>query len=88
MSYWPDSSGRVEIGRHRGGEGREIGAEIGDGADPKAEDLAVLVECHLGMGDVVAAVRVGQEGLGAIRRPLHRAASTFFAAQTQTVSSA
>ena len=56
----------VEIGRHRRGEGREIGAEIGGGVNPKAKDPAVLVGRHLRMGDVVAAMRVGQEGFRAI----------------------
>ena len=31
-----------------------------------ASDLAVGVERHLGMGDVVAAMRVGEERLGAV----------------------
>ena len=64
--------GRVEIGRHRRREGRHVGAEIGDGLRAQAGDLAFGVERHLGMGDVVAAVRVGEEGFGAIRIPLHR----------------
>ena len=38
------------------------------------QDLAVLVERKLGMGDVVAAMRVGQEDFRTIRRPLHRPA--------------
>ena len=36
------------------------------------QDLAVLVERELGMRDVVAAMRVGHEGFGTLRRPLHR----------------
>jgi hypothetical protein len=40
----------------------------------EAEDLAVLVHGHLGLRDVVAAMGVGQEGLGAVRGPLHGAA--------------
>ena len=40
---------------------------------PEADDLAVLVGRHLRMGDVIAAMRVGQEGFRAIRGPLHRA---------------
>ena len=65
---------RVEVGRHGRREGRHVGAEIGDGVHPQAGDLAVLVDGELGMGDVVAAMRVGQEGLGAVARPLDRPA--------------
>ena len=49
----------IEIGRHRRGEGRQIGAEIGDGVNPKSQDLAALVGRHLRMGNVIAAMRVG-----------------------------
>ena len=65
---------RVEIGRHRRREGRHIGAEIGDGLDLEPGDLAVIAERHLGVGDMVAAMRVGQERLGAVAGPFHRAA--------------
>ena len=64
---------RVEIGRHRGGEQRHIGAEIGVGLHPQRGDLVVLVERHLGLGQVIAAMGVGEEGLGAVAGPLHRA---------------
>ena len=37
-------------------------------------DLAVVAERHLGVGDVIAAVRVGEERLGAVAGPFHRAA--------------
>ena len=62
---------RVEIGRHRRREQRHVGAEIGVGLHPQADDLVVLVERHLGMGDMVAAMRVGEEGLGAVAGPFH-----------------
>ncbi len=62
----------VEIGRHRRGEGREIGAHVGRRVDPEAEDLALVVGRELGMRDVIAAVRVRQERLAAVARPLHR----------------
>ena len=64
---------RVQIGRHRRRKSRHVGAEIGDRPCPQAEDLAVAVERHFGVGDVVAAVRVGDERLGALRDPFHRA---------------
>ena len=65
---------RVEIGRDRRREGRHVGAEIGDGLDLERGDLAVVVERHFGVGDVVAAVRVGQERLRAVAGPFHRPA--------------
>ena len=42
--------------------------------DPQRQELAVLVERQLGMGHVVAAMRVGDEALGALGRPLDRPA--------------
>ena len=65
---------RVEIGRHRRREQRHIGAEIGVGLDPKPQDLVVLVERHLRLRDMVAAVGVGKEGFGTVAGPFHRAA--------------
>ena len=41
--------------------------------DAQADDLAVGVEREFGVGDVVAAVRVGQERLGAVGGPFDRA---------------
>src|SRR3546814_10730651 len=52
---------RVEIGRYRGGEGREVGAEIGCRADPEAQEFAVLVQRQLHMAEMVAAMGVGEE---------------------------
>ena len=63
---------RVEIGRHRRGEGRKIAAEIGDRVHAQAGDLAVRVDRQLGVRDMVAAMRVGEEGLGAVGGPFHR----------------
>ena len=37
-----------------------------------AENLAVGVEGHFGVGDVIAPVRVDEERLGAVRHPFHR----------------
>ena len=65
----------VEIGRHRRREGRHIGAEIGDGLGAQSQDLAVGVERQFRMGDVIAAMRVGEEGFRALRRPFHRPAA-------------
>ena len=65
---------RVEIGRHRRREGRQVGPEIGDRVHPEAQHLAVGVDREFRMGDVVAAMRVAEERLGAIGGPFHRAA--------------
>ena len=59
---------RVEIGRHRRGEGGEIAAEVGLGLGPERQDLAVGVERQLGSGHVVAAVGIGEEGFACGRR--------------------
>ena len=64
----------VEIGRDQRREERHVGAEIGDRVDLEPEHLVVLVERHLGRGDVVAAMGVGQERLAAARRPFDRPA--------------
>ena len=40
----------------------------------RREDLAFGVERHLGVGDVIAAMRVGEKRFGAIRDPFHRPA--------------
>ena len=40
----------------------------------QAENLAAGVERHLGVGDVIAAVRIGEERLAAVGDPFHRAA--------------
>ncbi len=64
----------IEIGRHRRRERRHIGAEIGDGLDLERGDLAVVAERHLGVGDVIAAVRVGEKRFRAVAGPFHRTA--------------
>ena len=66
--------GRVEDRRHRRGEGREVGAHVGDRLDAQREEVALRVERQLGRGDVVAAVRVGEERLAALGGPLDRPA--------------
>ena len=58
--------------RHEGAEWREIGAEIGDDRDAQAEEAAVVVKRKLGARDVIAALVVGDEALGAVLLPLHR----------------
>ena len=71
----------VDAGRHADAEpgnvGRvagQIGAHIGDDVELQPEDLAPVVERELGGRDIVAAVAVGEEMLGALAHPLHRLA--------------
>ena len=64
---------RVEIGRHAGRERREIGAQVGDRMGAQAGDLARRVDRQFGVTEMVAAMRVGEERLGAVGRPFHRA---------------
>ena len=61
-------------GRDEGGVVAEIGAHPSDVAGAHGEEGAVLVEGELALGDVVAAVGVGEEGLAALAGPLHGAA--------------
>jgi hypothetical protein len=63
---------RVEIGGHRGCEGREIGTEIGDRIDPEGQDFPGVVGGEFGVGDMVAPMRVREERFRSIRRPLDR----------------
>ncbi len=62
----------MQVGRHAGREGGEIGAHGGVGLHPQPGDAALAVEGHLGVGHVIAAVGVGEAGLGAGGRPLDR----------------
>ncbi len=64
----------VEVGRHGRREGRQVRAHVGDGLDLQRQELAVLVERQLGMGDMVAAMRVGLEQFAALGGPLDRTA--------------
>ena len=70
----PGEERAVEIGRDGRGERREIRPHVGERAHAQAAELAVGVQRQLGVGDVVPAVGVGQEGLAAVGGPLHRPA--------------
>ncbi len=61
-------------GRHPRAVVAEIGADIGDVLDAHAEDPAVGIERHLAMGDMVAAVHVGEECLLPVGTPFDRPA--------------
>ena len=62
----------VEEGRDERRERRQVGAQVRVRVDPEGDDLAVPVDRHLGLGDVVPAVGVRHERLAALRRPLDR----------------
>ena len=57
------------VGRER----REVAAHVGDGFDAQREELVAGVEREFRGGDVVAALRIADEMLGAVGDPLHRA---------------
>ena len=70
----PGQQRGVQDGRHAGGEGRQVGAHVGDGVHAQRQEVALRVHRQLGRGGMVAAMRVGQEGLAALGRPLDRPA--------------
>ena len=53
---------------------RHVGAEIGDGADVQREEVALGIQRQPGAADIVAALRGGDEILGAALDPFHRPA--------------
>ena len=61
----------VEIGWHGRGERREIGPHRRVGIDSEADELPVGVYRHFGVRHMVAAMCIGNVGLGARRRPLN-----------------
>ena len=63
----------VQNRRHRRGEGGQIGTQIGVGVHAHGQELAVLVHRHFSVADVVAAMGVGQKGLGALAGPFDAA---------------
>ena len=82
----------VGAGRHRGAEPGDVGpelgqvgAEIAQDVDPHGEEAAVLVQRHLGGGEIVAALRVAQEMLGAVGHPLDRRAGRLGGQQKQRI---
>ncbi len=69
----------IEAGQHAGAamrnvgpEGRQIRAHVADQVDIHREEFAVLGERHPRGRDIVAALRIAHEVLGAIRGPAHR----------------
>ena len=66
--------GAVEDRRHARREGRQVRAHVGDGLDAQRQELALGVQRELDLGDMVAAVGVGQERFAALGGPLDRPA--------------
>ena len=64
---------RVEDRRDARGERRQVRAHRSGRVHAHREELAVLVERELGVRHVVASVRVGEEALAPLGRPLDRA---------------
>ena len=64
----------VDRRRTGGAVGMIIGADVGEGLDPQRQKLVVLVERQFGLGDVVAALLVGQQAFAALGNPFHRPA--------------
>ncbi len=71
----------VDAGRHADAEpgnigrvAREIGAHVGDDVEIEREEAALVVEREPRGGDIVAAVAVAEEMLGALAYPFHRPA--------------
>ncbi len=60
--------------RNVGREGRQIRAHVAHQIDVHAQELAVLGQRHPRRGDVVAALRVAHEMIGAVGGPFDRAA--------------
>ncbi len=60
--------------RDIGPEGRQIRAHVAHQVDVHREELAVFGERHPSRGDVVAALRVAHEVVGAVGGPFHRLA--------------
>ena len=57
--------------RNIGTEGRQIRTHVAHQIDFETEKLAVRRECHFRGRDIVAALCVAEEMIGAVRDPLH-----------------
>lgn len=68
---------RIQDGRHAAGKRRQIRAHVGRRMHAHGEEIALRIERQFRMRDVVAAMRIGQEGFGALGRPLDRSADLF-----------
>ncbi len=66
----PRQERRIGVGRDERREGRHVRAQICDCAGPQSRHLALGVERELGVGDMIAAMRIGQKRFRALRGPL------------------
>ncbi len=66
----------VNRARNRGAEGRDIGAEIGDGFYAQRDKAAVGIKSELGMRQMIAALIVGDEAFAPARHPFDRSAQS------------
>ena len=66
----PDERDDIAEGGEEVPVGRDVGADIGERLRPEAEKASVGVERQLRLGDIVARVLVGGDGLAALARPL------------------
>ncbi len=69
-----DAGQRADIAGEGLHAGLQIGADGGGHFGAHREEMALLVQCKLGLGDVVARLRVAEERLRARRHPSHRPA--------------
>ena len=69
----PGQQRGVQNGRHRRGKGGQVSAQVGVGVHPHRQELAIGIHRHLGVADMVAAMGIGQERLGALAGPLDAA---------------
>ena len=74
---------RADVHHEGGRRHLQVGAHVGDGLDPQAEERAVAVERELGLRDIIARLGVAQERLGAGAGPFHRAPDELGAEQHQ-----
>ena len=65
--------------------GGDVRAHVGQRLHAQGQEVAVRVQRQLGVGDVVARVLVGRNGLAALARPFHRAAELARRPQHQPV---
>ncbi len=52
--------------------GGDIGPDAGEHVQPHAQEFVVLIQCEFDLADVVAAMLVGHDDLGAFAAPFHR----------------
>ena len=69
----PGHQRAVQEGRRGGREVRQVSADIGQGFGAEGDEIALVIRGQFDLGDVIAAVGVGQEAFGALGGPADRA---------------